>query len=438
MLFTLCSCSGVFTSPLSLLTPPKSSGELAQIEEYLNTTVGDYTLCYPQTEDFGNAINFCDLDGDKSDEAIVFYETTQGETVSVHMNVLAKFEKGYQSVDEQIISGIGIDRVGFWDVCLDDTLEIFVGSKIYNTNRQNLTVFSYENATLKSRYNSRYTDYFVTDLGAGEKPQILVLDIVNSVISSSEDLLGAPITTTCTASLVTLSSDSAPDGEAHVCGSARFDSNVISFSKIARSTTADNAPCVFVDAIVGENEMITEIFTYQNKKLKTTFYSKATKTTVASRRESLISSNDVDGDGKIEIPKTYLCHGYENEALSANKVYFTEWYEPQGNALTKHKASGFLNSADNYFVGVPKLLLGKITAKKIMDERERVFYSWNFGTNDFGDELFRIKVFYKNNFDKDSEGFSQIATDDNYVYAVKVSKNDDIDLEYIKQNFRLL
>lgn len=438
MTLTLCSCSGVFTSPVSLLKPPKSSGDIAQIEEYLNKTVGDYTFCFAQTQDNGNAINLYDLDGDKTDEAIVFYETTQGETVSIHINVLAKKDDTYKTVDEQIISGIGIDRVGFYDVCLDDTLEIFVGSKIYNTNRQNLTVFSYENKMLNSRFSSKYTDYYITDLGAGTKPQILVLDVDSSAISSSEDLTDSPITTTTTASLVTLTSSVADDGEALVCSSAKFDSNVVSFSKITSSQLSDGTPCVFVDAVVGKNEMITEIFTYQNQKLKTTFYSKATKTTVTSRRESLISSNDVDGDGKIEIPKTYLCHGYENEALSANKVYFTEWYEPQGKALTNHKASGFLNSADNYFVGVPKLLLGKITAKKIMDERERVFYSWNFATNDFGEELFRIKVFYKKNFEQNSHGFSSLATDENFVYAVKVSKNDDIDLEYIKQNFRLL
>ncbi len=439
MMLLMTSCTGFFSNPVSLLSPPKSSGDLVEIEEALSKVSADYELAYPSSGKYRNAIIIRDFNGDGHNEALVFYQTTDKKVTTVHMNLLAYNEKEWESKYDTEISGTGIDRVEFHDVCGDNDVEIFIGSKLYNVQEQELGVYKYDNNEVTLLAQERYTDYCVGDVVGAEKPQVLLFKIASETENVSNESKDSPIKKTVSAKLVSFSYDN--DGVPVSLGTVNFDSSIVSFSNIAVSEIADNKNAVFVDAFVEASAMITEVF-YYDETLKSSFYNAGTKSTDITYRDSLIGSRDINKDGKVEIPKTYVCQGYDTLEDATERVYFTEWYEFSGITLGERKNCGFINTADNYFIGTPATWLGKITAKRNLEDRERTFCEWDFTNRTYGETLFSIRVFLKSDFNKNSRNYTEIKSDDEYVYAVKVNEKavseNKVTVEYLKDNIILL
>lgn len=439
IMFSFSGCTGIFSSPASLMSPPKSSGNLVEIEEALSKIKSDYQLSYPSNGNYRNAIIIRDLNNDGNDEAVVFYQTSEKQTITVHMNVLTHKNDDWISKFDVSLSGTGIDRIEFADVCGDEAVEILVGSKLFNNNEQELSVYKYEESEVKLLAQERYTDYCVADLGASVKPQIVFFKISDQSTNISQETKDGIMKRTVNAKLVSFSYESDPVAVA--LGSVDFDSSIVSFSEIKTAPINDNQNGIFVDAFVSDSAMITEVF-YYDETLKTTFYNAESKSTTVTYRDSLIGCRDINKDGKIELPKTFVCQGYDAVEGPDKKVYFSEWYSMNGQTISDRCSCGFLNTADNYYIATPASWIGKITAQKDLDIRERIFYEWDFTNKNFGEMLFKIRVFLKSDFEKDNRGYTKIKSDNEYIYAAKVNtqaqSENKVTLDYLKNNITLL
>lgn len=439
LMLNLTACTGFFTNPISLMQPPKLSGNLVEIENELFSLYPDYQLSYPSSGNFRNAIIIRDLNDDGVNESVVFYQTQENQTTTVHMSIFGRNEKEWVLKYDTALAGSGIERVEFKDVCFDTAEEILVGLKLYNVQENQLNVYGYTGGKVTLLCEETYTEYCVGNIGASKKPQIVLFKIASQAQAVSSEIKETPVEKTVSAKLLSFSY--AEDGVPVYLGTANFDTNIISFSSILVAPIDENKKGFFVDAFVGANAMITEVF-YYDETLKTTYYHKKANSTDATYRESLIGCRDVDKDGYIEIPKTYVCQGYETVETFDERVYFTEWYKVGNKSLGERVQSGFINNADNYFLKTPAIWLGVVTAQRLMENRERVFYEWDANNRTYGEELFRIRVFLKADFEKNNRNYKKVQTDSNYVYAVKINKNAQsqykVTFEELKENIILL
>lgn len=432
-------CTGLFSSPVSLMSPPRSSGDLIEIEEALSKIKPNYELSYPSSGEYRNAIIIRDLNNDKVNEAIVFYQINEKQTITVHMNIFNKVKGEWTSKFDATLSGTSVDRVEFCDVCDDDADEILVGSKLYNNNEQELNVYKYESNQVKLLAQERYTNFCTANLGASDKPQILILKISSQTTAEVAGTKDSNVDQGVSAKLVSFSYEN--ENAAIALGSASFDSGIASFSDIKVGPINENQNGVFVDAVLSNSAMITEVF-YYNETLKTTFYDSRAQITNVTYREALVNSMDINGDGKIEIPVCYVCPGYEGVENQNDKAYFIEWYGLNNQTITDKVTSGFLNSADNYFISTKDSLAGKVTYQRNLDERERTFYEWDFTKQSYGEMLFKIKVFLKSEFEKNKQGYTKLKSDNEYIYAAKVNNEaiseNKVSIDDLKKNIVLL
>ena len=102
-------CSPVNFNVDNILTAPKLTEEQSEIHEALISAVGNnITLKYPRNGANRSAYVIADIDGEDSDEALVFYEYTGtgGESDGLRVNLLDKNSDGkWVSVKE--IAGAG-------------------------------------------------------------------------------------------------------------------------------------------------------------------------------------------------------------------------------------------------------------------------------------------------------------------------------------------
>ena len=446
MMFCMSGCTGFFSNPVSLMLPPKSSGDIEEVEQALSKVASNYEFSYPASGDNRNAITIRDFNLDGKDEALVFYQTVdENNAITVHMGVFVydgetRDDAKWTLLKDVLLSGTGIDRFEFIDVCDDDSPEVFIGCKLYNAQEQELNIYDFNNSDITLLSQERYTDYCVGDLIGTGKNQVILFKIANQTETVSPESVDSPLSKTVSAKLLSLSYEDV-DSVPVVLGTVDFDGNITSFSNISLENVADDKKGVVVDAYVGGSAMITEVF-YYDETLKASFYNKRTASTDATYRESLIASRDINGDKIIEIPKTYVCQGYDMFDNPAQKVYFTEWYNISGKKLGERVACGFINTADNYFLQTPATWLGKITVQRNFDERERVFCEWDFTKQTYGQTLFSVRVFLKSEFKENSRNYTKVNSDDEYVYAVKINEDanftDSISVEYLKENIILL
>ncbi|MBQ4155191.1 MAG: hypothetical protein IJD90_00090 [Clostridia bacterium] len=439
LMFSLTACTGFFTNPISLMQPPKLSGDLSEIENTLLSIHPNYQLSYPTSGKYRNAIIMIDLNEDSNTEAVVFYQVTENQTTTVHMNIMSYHSEDWVSKFDTTLTGAGIDRVEFKDVCFDSAKEILVGSKLYNVQENQLNVYCYMDSKITLLCEEKYTDYCVGNIGASKKPQIALFKISSVAQTVSSDVKDNLVKKSVSAKLLSFSY--LEDGVPVTLGTAEFDSNIISFSSISIGKINDNQKGIYVDAFVGTSAMITEVL-YYDETLKTLFYHKKANSTDATYREALIGCVDIDKDEYIEIPKTYLCQGYDTIEDINERVYFTEWYAVNGKVLGERKLSGFINTADSYFLQTSATWLGVVTVQRLHENRERVFYEWDATNRTYGEELFRIRVFLKSDFEKNDRNYKKAKSDDDYVYAVKINKNAQsqyaVDFKDIQENIILL
>ena len=92
--FTSCDSIGAVEQ---LLTPPRSGGELYDIQQALYTFAGrSVKLHYARTGDNRAAFIRSDIDGDKVQEAVAFYSVANAEGVAeIHINIISCSQMTY-------------------------------------------------------------------------------------------------------------------------------------------------------------------------------------------------------------------------------------------------------------------------------------------------------------------------------------------------------
>ena len=120
-----CASSGFDNS--NLLRPPRTTGDKAKIQEIIEERAGgDYTLKYPNDGSYRSAIINKDLDGDETNEAIVFYKPSASDE-STRILIIKNFDGTWKDIGDYAGGNTDVDKVEIGDVTGNGTLDIIVG-----------------------------------------------------------------------------------------------------------------------------------------------------------------------------------------------------------------------------------------------------------------------------------------------------------------------
>lgn len=294
LLFALFSTR--FKSPENAMVPPRQSEENQEILQAFQSSIGratNYQLKYPRAGKYRNAFTFTDLDGDGTNEVIVFYSA--GTTETTRMNVLDRQEGKWVSVLDSEGYGMDVYSVDFDDLNGDKNSEAIISWVVLpNTQNRNLTVLEFEidqKSHLKMRplLEQQYRYMGIADMDGDSHDELLVIwanngDDVSQVY----------------ASLFKMDKDSA----VHAYGKrAALDNGVSGYSSLKFQKTKDRT-VAFLDAYKGEHGMITEIIWWDKDKdsLVAPLSDNDALTNTETYRPSRIPSRDISGDSTIEIP----------------------------------------------------------------------------------------------------------------------------------------
>ncbi len=369
----LCGCS---VQVESLLSPPKLSAEQSAIYEALQAGRGrEIHLKYPRSGQYRSAFVIRNIDEEETDEAIVFYETSNiaDGGSSLRLNFLDRENGEWVSVYDYAALGSEIERVQFADLG-DGETSIVITYTIQNASDSAVSVLKYTEKTPSEVYTGRcaYTN-IIYDNGDGH----------SELFQISRDLDSG----TATASLLGQSAD----GEFQILSSAPLSGFTECRGVTLGVCDEDGHRAIFIDRSLADGSIGTDVLIcYDDLRLSAV----TTVPEVLSRRTNTytpnILSRDIDGDGIIETASTAAFPGYEN-LPRAEQVNIISWYQIEsGGGAIRRDAISYLSIRSDYLLFIPTRWEGRVTVTISVSEGTVTFSEYDSGERVTGAELLTI------------------------------------------------
>ncbi len=326
-LLALTGCGSFGASVEDLLTAPALDDQQAAIldtvRSYADTGI---TLVYPKGGAYRNPITLQDIDGDDEPEAITFY--TKKDEVKIHINVAKKMEDYQNGERWQVIydiEGLGnqVNFIDFAHVGLLFYQNIIVGYSAFSEGGNTLVVYGFQSGELCETMIQNYTEVAYGDLDGDMFDELVLFntpgDGAAGITADLYERVGTP--------------------EAPYLGKtaqATLDPSLVRLRRLSVDSEGQYR-LVYADGLSGDNQMTTEALCYDGEKLYTLSQyerqrgSETDYLTALTRQNTELYSQDVDGDGHIEVPRLQK---QQSDSLYQQGGYFVDWYSGSSGGYT--------------------------------------------------------------------------------------------------------
>ena len=386
-LLVMSGCTFI-SDPVSQMKAPQLSADKASLMTAINSLMPvDSALIRPANDD-DSSIFTEDLDKDGVMETLVFYQT-ENEAVVIHGMILEKHEDKW--VKKLVFDGDGtmLDSVELKDVTGDGKLDIVTGYS--RGEEKGMVVYSYSGGELEEILTKPYTKYIIDDLNEDGIADITVVYFKRNEFS-------------------TITTYQYTDGFKVLDELDDLDPYFDNYYNIVSGKVAENKEGIVLDAAVDSRSAYTTMVVMENNKLRVVIPGD-----VRTFKERKIASEDIDGDGIIEIGLLEPPKGWEY--FDPGTIpYFNTYFKWDGKDGLTFTARKYVDPSDRFDINFSPEWQDKVTVdtKSVQDKMLKFIMS------DTGETVAEVSFFTLAEWDRvKNSGWKLLARDSNQIIGYR-------------------
>lgn len=348
-----------------LYTLPKLPGDYqnlqAKIEEVTTGTGAEYSA-----PTGGQPVQFQDLDGDGTLEAIAFFKVANDEK-PLKIYIFRLGSDGYElgAVIEDNSNSTAIGSIYYENLCGTPTKELVVSWQ-KNTGVGTLAVYSVDKYEVNELLSTAYTDYNLLDIDMDNQREILVINVDTVEESRSKvDCYKAD-----KASLVL--TGSAPLSQ----GIGKLDTTALRVGNLKGDAPI---PALYVTSTLtlGDKD-VTDIFAWRNDALENiTLNAETGQSSATIREKDKAKPTYINNDNVLALPVPI-----EQPSGAQNAPKLDAWYQYNMNGSSSLVYTTYHDFAEGWYFILPSNWVGQVTVTQdasMPGEKRTAFGYWTKG-----------------------------------------------------------
>lgn len=404
-----------------MYTPPKRSEEYKELQASIDMAMYGLTFSSPQSGENQQTVQLADLDGDGSDEYLVFAKGASEKPLQVL--IFKQDEDGkVRTLDTIGSNGLAFEQVEYMEFDDHPGCELVVGIQVSSQVLRSVAVYSFSNGEAELLLLNGYSKFLACDLDEDGSKELMVFRPGEAETERGMAVLYGY-----------------RDGQIVRSVETELSENPAQIRRILSGKLQGGTPAVFVASSTNVNEIVTDIFSLVDGRLTNIAFSGDADTSIRTLRNFYVYADDIDGDGVVELPSLITMKPV-SLWRDEDQKFLLRWFSLDEKGWEIDKLFTYHN-----YVGGWYLRLGSGWANRVSvdpGEGRYVFYVWN-ESYDVATELFTVYVFTGASRDEDAvrDGRFALYRTEGIAYSARMSeeaRDYGVSEEYLIECFRLI
>lgn len=404
-----------------LYSPPKRSEEFSRLQAAIDIAMAGLNYSAPLSGEHQQAVQMADLDGDGSDEYLVFAKGDSDKP----MQILIFKQRSEDNVEiSEIITsnGSAFELVQYEDIDGKPGLELVVGRQVSEQLMGSVSVYSFSSGRAERLMNAGYSKLLTLDMGGSEQKELLLVQRGESEQANAIAVLY------------------------RYRAKSMVRSVEVELSRPANSVkqvTAGKLQCgtqaVFVSSATEESSIRTDILMLQDERLRKVPVMGPLLETVQTLSNYYVFAEDVNDDGIMEVPSLIPVRPL---VTSWNEVehHLVRWYSVDKEGMPTDKLHSFHNFSDGWYLQLERKWITRLTVNQVGSTY--AFYMWD-EASEVADPVFTVYALSGSDRKTQAteDGRFELQSSADVIYAARLESaaaDYGFDEQYLRTGFHLV
>ncbi len=267
-----------------MYTPPKRSEEFAELQSAIDTAMYGLTFSSPQSGENQQTVQMADLDGDGTDEYLVFAKGASERPLQVL--IFKQDADGHvRTMDTIGSNGLAFEQVEYVEFDENPGCELVVGFLVGDQVPRSVAVYTFVNGDAQLLLLNSYSKFLTCDMDQNGRKELMVFRPGDGDTDRGMAVLY-----------------SSTKGQIERSVETELSEPPFRIRRILLGKLEGGTPAVFVASTTSENEIVTDIFALKEGRFTNISFSSEAETSIRTLRNYYVYADDIDDDTITELP----------------------------------------------------------------------------------------------------------------------------------------